>query len=109
MWHLTDASGSIGCSTAKPFAAERAKLVIGARRDAELASLVAEIEADDGMLSLWRGTFAQKLTQRTIVAFPSATPVRDPGTADPRRLLVICAPQHTGVLCAAAPTAKPAT
>ena len=45
---VTSASGGIGRSTVKLFAAEGAKLVVGARRDAELASLVAEIEADDG-------------------------------------------------------------
>jgi NADP-dependent 3-hydroxy acid dehydrogenase YdfG len=35
-------------ASAKLFAAEGAKLVVAARRDAELASLVAEIEADGG-------------------------------------------------------------
>src|SRR5437868_13813807 len=45
---VTGASAGIGRSTAKLFAAEGAKLVVGARRDAELASLVAEIEADGG-------------------------------------------------------------
>jgi hypothetical protein len=86
-----------------------AKLIIGARRDAELARLVAEMSPMTGVLSLRRGTFAQKLTQRTIAAFPSATPVRDPGTADPRRLLVICAPQHTGGVVRCSTGSKPVT
>src|SRR5258708_18245570 len=42
---VTGASGGIGRSTAKLFAAEGAKLVVGARRDVALASLIAEIEA----------------------------------------------------------------
>jgi NADP-dependent 3-hydroxy acid dehydrogenase YdfG len=45
---VTGASAGIGWATAKLFAAEGAKLVVGARREAELASLVAEIEADGG-------------------------------------------------------------
>jgi hypothetical protein len=35
------------------------------------------------------------------ITFRGAAPVQDPGTADPRPLLVICATQHTGVLCCA--------
>ena len=46
---VTGASGGIGRSTAKLFAAEGAKLVVGARRDAELASLVAEIETGNAI------------------------------------------------------------
>ena len=61
---VTGASGGIGRSTAKLFVAEGAKLVVGARRDAELACLVAEIEADNGNAVALAGTFAQKLTQR---------------------------------------------
>ena len=38
---ITGASGGIGRATAKLFAAEEAKLVVGARREAELAGLVA--------------------------------------------------------------------
>jgi NADP-dependent 3-hydroxy acid dehydrogenase YdfG len=61
---VTGASAGIGRSTAKLFAAEGAKLVVGARRDAELASLVAEIEADDGKAVALAGTSGLKLTQR---------------------------------------------
>jgi NAD(P)-dependent dehydrogenase (short-subunit alcohol dehydrogenase family) len=45
---VTGASAGIGRATARLFAAEGAKVVVGARRDAELASLVAEIEAEGG-------------------------------------------------------------
>ncbi len=45
---ITGASAGIGRATATLFAAEGAKLVLGARRKAELDSLVAEIAAADG-------------------------------------------------------------
>ena len=45
---VTGASSGIGRATAKLFAAEGAKLVLGARREAELQSLVKEIEAAGG-------------------------------------------------------------
>ena len=42
---VTGASSGIGYVTAKLFAAEGAKVVVGARREAELAQLVDEIKA----------------------------------------------------------------
>ncbi len=45
---VTGASSGIGRATARLFAAEGAKVVVGARRQAELDSLVAEIEALGG-------------------------------------------------------------
>src|ERR1700747_3415952 len=45
---VTGASSGIGRAAAKLFAAEGAKVVVGARRESELASLVAEIKASGG-------------------------------------------------------------
>src|ERR1700746_3311667 len=45
---ITGASSGIGRATAKLFAAEGAKVVVGARRESELASLVSEIKASGG-------------------------------------------------------------
>jgi NADP-dependent 3-hydroxy acid dehydrogenase YdfG len=45
---ITGASAGIGRATAKLFAREGAMVVVGARREAELDSLVAQIEAEDG-------------------------------------------------------------
>ncbi len=45
---ITGASAGIGRATAKLFAAEGAAVIVGARRETELASLVAEIEDEGG-------------------------------------------------------------
>ena len=45
---VTGASSGIGRATAKLFAQEGAKVVVTARREAELANLVAEIVAEGG-------------------------------------------------------------
>ena len=45
---VTSASAGIGRATAKLFAAEGARLVVGARRQNELDELVAEIKAEGG-------------------------------------------------------------
>src|SRR5690349_15922558 len=45
---VTGASSGIGRATARLFAKEGAKVVVGARREAELAELVREIKADGG-------------------------------------------------------------
>lgn len=43
---VTGASSGIGRATARLFAKEGAKVVVGARREAELAGLVREIKAE---------------------------------------------------------------
>ena len=48
---ITGASSGIGRATAHAFAAKGARVVVAARREAELASLVAEIEAGGGHAS----------------------------------------------------------
>ena len=68
---VTGASAGIGQATARLSAAEGATLVVGTRREAELASLVAEIEADDGNAVALAGTCALKLTHRPSSRSPS--------------------------------------
>jgi NAD(P)-dependent dehydrogenase (short-subunit alcohol dehydrogenase family) len=65
---ITGASGGIGRATAKLFAAEGAKLVLGARRDAELARLVEEIEAARGNAVASAGDVRSEAYARALVA-----------------------------------------
>ena len=65
---VTGASGGIGRSTAKLFAAEGAKLVVGARREFELAGLVAEIEADGGNAVALTGDVRSEAYAKALVA-----------------------------------------
>ena len=65
---VTGASSGIGRITAKLFAAEGAKVVVGARRDAELASLVAEIEAEGGAAAALAGDVRSEDYAKALVA-----------------------------------------
>ena len=65
---VTGASSGIGRAAAKLFAAEGAKLVVNARREAELASLVAEIEEAGGAAVAVPGDVADEATPRAAVA-----------------------------------------
>lgn len=65
---ITGASSGIGYATAKLFAKEGAKLVVGARRQRELDQLVEEITKSDGKIVALAGdvkdeAFAQKLVE----------------------------------------------
>jgi len=81
---VTGASSGIGRATAKLFAREGAKVVVGARREAELASLVREIKAEGGEALALAGdvqseqyakdlvTAAEKAYGRLDIAFNNA-------------------------------------
>src|SRR5258706_593564 len=62
------ASSGIGRPPAKLFAAEGAKVVVGARRDSELASLVAEIEAAGGQAAALAGDVRDESYAKGLVA-----------------------------------------
>jgi len=65
---ITGASAGIGRATAALFAAEGAKLVLGARRKAELDSLVAEITAADGQAAALAGDVRSEDYAKALVA-----------------------------------------
>jgi NAD(P)-dependent dehydrogenase (short-subunit alcohol dehydrogenase family) len=65
---VTGASSGIGRATAKLFAAEGAKVVVAARREAELASLVAEIKADGGEAIALAGDVTSEAFNQQLVA-----------------------------------------
>lgn len=65
---VTGASSGIGRETAKLFAAEGAKVVVGARRQAELDSLVAEIKSAGGEAVAVAGDVASESYQQALVA-----------------------------------------
>jgi NAD(P)-dependent dehydrogenase (short-subunit alcohol dehydrogenase family) len=65
---VTGASAGIGRATARLFAAEGAKVVIGARREAELRSLVTEIETAGGTAVALAGDVRSEDYARALVA-----------------------------------------
>jgi NAD(P)-dependent dehydrogenase (short-subunit alcohol dehydrogenase family) len=65
---ITGASSGIGHATAKLFAAEGAKVVVGARRDAELDKLVTEIHAAGGEAVALAGDVRSEDYARSLVA-----------------------------------------
>lgn len=65
---VTGASSGIGRATAKLFAAEGAKVVVGARRQAELDSLVAEISAEGGNAVALAGDVRSEDYHKALVA-----------------------------------------
>lgn len=64
---VTGASSGIGRVTAKLFAAEGARVVVGARREAELKSLVAEIEAAGGQAVALAGDVREESYAKALV------------------------------------------
>jgi NAD(P)-dependent dehydrogenase (short-subunit alcohol dehydrogenase family) len=65
---ITGASSGIGRATALLFAREGARVVVGARRQAELDSLVAEIAAQDGHAAALAGDVRQEDYAEALVA-----------------------------------------
>jgi len=69
---VTGASAGIGRATAKLFAQEGAKIVVGARRAAELDSLVAEIVAEGGEAVALAGDVQSEDYAKALVALAVA-------------------------------------
>ena len=65
---VTGASSGIGRATARLFAAEGAKVVLGARREAELASLVREIRTEGGEALALAGDVQSEQYAKDLVA-----------------------------------------
>ena len=65
---VTGASSGIGYATAKLFAAEGAKVVVGARREAELVRLVNEIKAAGGEAVALSGDVSDEAYAKALVA-----------------------------------------
>ncbi|MGO4565261.1 SDR family oxidoreductase [Rhizobium sp. 2YAF20] len=65
---ITGASAGIGRATAKLFAAEGAKVIVGARRQVELDTLVAEIESDGGKAVALAGDVRLEDYNKALVA-----------------------------------------
>ncbi|MGH8808878.1 MAG: SDR family NAD(P)-dependent oxidoreductase, partial [Noviherbaspirillum sp.] len=65
---ITGASSGIGRATAKLFAAEGAKVIVGARRQAELEELVAEIRAAGGEAAALAGDVRAEEYAKSLVA-----------------------------------------
>ena len=65
---VTGASAGIGRATAKLFAAEGAKVVIAARREAELETLVAEIVGEGGEAAYLAGDVQSEDFAKALVA-----------------------------------------
>jgi len=71
---ITGASSGIGRATAEAFAAKGARVVLAARRDGEMATLVAEIEARGGQASFVKtdvcaAADVQRMVDHTIETF----------------------------------------
>lgn len=64
---VTGASAGIGRATARLFASEGARVVVGARRQAELDTLVAQIDADGGVAVALAGDVKSEAYARALV------------------------------------------